>query len=83
MGNIVTIDRALDITDVNVSAELMAELLMDDTVSTYKMFETLANNYLLGSSEYQKGVDATLLELIGCDMTDLAALVIQRIEEQG
>lgn len=83
MGNIVTIDRALDITDVNVSAELMAELLMDDTVSTYKMFETLANNYLLGSSEYQNGVDATLLELIGCDMTDLAALVIQRIEEQG
>ena len=78
-----TIDLALDITDREISSEVMVELLTDDNWSTWKMFEGMASDYLGGSEEVRKGIDLACSAITGWDLASIAALIIQRCEEQA
>ena len=82
MDKLQAIDYAYENADSEVSADVMAELLMDDEWSTYKMFEGLCSDYLGGSPDVQKGIDLACSAITGWDLGSIAALVIQRMEEQ-
>ncbi len=59
----------------NISAEIMAELLMDDNHSTYKMFERIAAKYV-NNPELRDGIDFTLTELVGYNTAELAKKIM-------
>ena len=59
----------------DTSAEIMAELLMDDNHSTYKMFERIATKYI-NNPELRDGIDFTLKELVGYNTVELAKKIV-------
>lgn len=75
----------LTTSDVNViderdiSAEVMAEILMDDKVSTYKMFEELESLY--ASDQYDKRtIDVVLMTITNYDLAEIKEMVDERIK---
>ncbi len=54
------------------SAEYMAELLMDDENSTYKMYEELASAYLDGNDEYRKGLNDAVIMITGWSLDTIS-----------
>ena len=54
------------------TSEYMSDLLMDDTNSTWKMFEEMAYCYINGSEEYRKGIDDACSVLTGYYFTTIA-----------
>ena len=62
------------------TAEYMAELLMDTDVSTWKMFEELAIDYLNGTEEFRKGMDAATATLTGWYIPTIAEQLIDKYE---
>ncbi len=58
--------------DMDTSASKLAELLMDDENSTYKMFEELASAYDSGSAEFRKGMDSALSVVTGWNLLSIA-----------
>lgn len=58
--------------DMDISASKLAELLMDDENSTYKMFEELASAYDTGSAEFRKGMDSALSVVTGWNLLSIA-----------
>lgn len=83
MDKIAIVDQALDMADREISADVMSELLMDDSWSTWKMFEGLASDYLGGSADVRKGIDYACSALTGWDLPSIAARIIQRMEEEN
>ncbi len=59
----------------NTSAEIMAELLMDDNHSTYRMFERIVTKYV-NNPELRDGIDFTLTELVGYNTAELAKKIV-------
>ena len=57
--------KALDLLDREDTAEYMAELLMDETQTTWKMYEKIASAYLNGNEDYRKGLNDSLIYLTG------------------
>ena len=55
----------------DVTADLMADLLMDPENGTYRMAEELMDVYLGGSSEFRKGVSTAMGILLGWNMTSV------------
>ena len=55
----------------DVTADLMADLLMDPENSTYRMAEELMDVYIGGSSEFRKGFNAAVTTLLGWNMTTI------------
>ncbi len=72
MSNINNINYVLENISRDDTAEHMAELLIDDECSTYKMFEELACLYLNGSDEVKKTIDNTCAIMTGWYFTSIA-----------
>lgn len=64
-----------------VSADYMAEKLMDPQYSSHKMFEDLVSDYLNGSDELRKGIDRACTILTGYSLDTIAMDILQRYEE--
>ncbi len=63
------------------SAEYMAEVLMDDSVSTWMTFEHLASDYIYGSEDFRKGLDDCCMLLTGNSLRTIAEEIMQRAKE--
>ena len=77
------IQEALKEDDKEVSADVMADLLMDDSNSTYEMFEELAAAYVNNTDEsYRKGLNDACSVLTGCYLERIADDILERIQEK-
>ncbi len=86
MTELERIQKAFEEGDMDVSAEVMAELLMDDGNSSYKMFEELASDYINAEEEsYRKGLDNACRILTGYSLAHIAddVLEISAEDESG
>ena len=63
-------------------AETMAELLTDEHWSTYKMFETLLNDYLSGNDDVKRGIDYATQSMTGYSMESITEKILEKIEEK-
>lgn len=77
------IEKVLNEVEVDTTAEVMAELLMDDNWSTYKMFEGLASDYLNGNEDVRKGIDTAVSALTGWCMGSIAEQILDRVKESA
>ena len=66
------IKYVLENVERDTTAEYMSELLMDDTDSTYKMFEELASVYLSGDEKFREGMDIASSILTGWTVPTIA-----------
>ena len=75
----VKIKRALTVVTKDNSAEYMAELLMDPNMSTWKMYEDLAQAYMRAEDPIQrKGIDEACTILTGYCMRAISEQLIKR-----
>ncbi len=63
-------------TNRDAAAEYMAEVLMDDDISTYKMYEDIASNYLYANDDYRKGVDMVLSVMLNQNFETLTESIL-------
>lgn len=75
------VEKAFEVGDIERNSEYMAEVLMDDTVSSYKMFEELASDYLNGSEDFRRGMDAALIIVTGRSIKTISQTVIEKAEK--
>jgi len=75
------IKKALAVTDREETAEYMAELLMDDSNSSWKMFEDLASSYINGTPEERRGLNCACSILTGWNIDTIARELIKRHRE--
>ncbi len=54
------------------TAEELARLLMDDSWSTYGVFEEMASDYENGSPDFRRGMDNVLTALTGWTLASIA-----------
>lgn len=57
--------------DYDITADYIADLLMDPENGTYRMAEELMDIYMGGSSEFRKGFNAAVTTLLGWNMTTI------------
>ena len=76
------INRAME-QDCEVTADVMAELLMDTDWSTWKMFEGIASDYLNGNKDVRKGIDLAISALTGWNMSSIATKILERVDEEA
>ena len=63
------------------TAYYMAGLLLDEKISSYKMFEELASSYLRNKNEeYRKGIDMACAVLTGWSLETIARNLIENYE---
>ena len=74
------IKEALSIVDRDNSASYMAELLMDDYQSTYKMYEELAFSWLNGSEEYRNGLNDAVIIITGWSLDTISKNLMNKKE---
>ena len=67
--------------DLEVSADIMAALLMDDSVSTWEVYEDLSCRWVDGSDEFRRGMDCAIGMLTGYYLNDIAGKVLAEILE--
>lgn len=72
------VEEALDVVDTEDTADEMANLLMDPDWSTYKMFERIAQDYLAGNADVQKGIDQTMENVTGWSMKTIAQRLLDK-----
>ena len=70
------IEIAKKLTNEDASSAKMAELLMDDQVSTCEMFEDLLYDYEKGSEEFRKGMDKAMQILLNINFSEVIDEVI-------
>lgn len=80
MEDIKVIEDAYNKCSCEESAEVMAELLMDDQVSSWKMFEELVSAYQNGTAEKRSGIDAACAILTGNRLASIAEIILSRAE---
>lgn len=59
------------------SAEILAEILMSDEISTYKMFEELAEKFLEGNEDCKKGINLACAVITGYDLFELSEKLLK------
>ncbi len=70
-------DKNIDTRDI--SAEVMAELLMDDSVTSYEMFEEL--EYIHDEEKYDnETLDKVLMALTNYNFEEIKEMVKKRVE---
>ena len=74
--------ESLEEVDPDESAEYMAELLMDDTTTTWKMYERLVGNWLNGSTEYRNGLNDAVILITGWSLDTIAKKLTEKEEEE-
>lgn len=67
---------------MQMTADYMAELLMDDSNSTYKMYEQLVSEYLHNDEGYRNGLDAACMILTGYSLRSISEEILSKIEEK-
>ena len=67
-----TLLKALEEVDPEVSAEYMAETLMDYNNTTWKMYETLVHDWLNGNENYKKGLNDAVIIITGWSLETIA-----------
>lgn len=70
--------NALDRDCREDAAEYLAGLLMDDSVSTYGVFEDLSSDFIRGNRDFKLGMDMCFAELTGLHMNEFAKGVLER-----
>jgi hypothetical protein len=78
MDNIEKLEKILNNVSTDDTAEYMAEILMDDSVSTYRMFEALANEYIKANEDERKGMDYAVKTLTSLEMSNIADAILSR-----
>ena len=78
ISDIEKVKEAYSEVDRENSAEYMAELLMDDTTSTWKMFEELASEFINGNEDVRKGIDTATILLTGWSMETISENLLER-----
>ncbi len=74
------IKDAYENSDMDVSAEIMAELLIDDENTTWKMFENLASEYINCPGK-REGIDYATVILTGWSMATIAKKISERVAD--
>ena len=67
--------------DLDISAEVMANFLMDPHWSTYNMFESLCGDYINASPDAKHGMDIAAEALTGYSVQSIAETVYHAIVE--
>lgn len=67
--------KILDSCDRETSAEVLAEILTDDSIGTYDVVEDLMSAYAKNNADFRAGMDTTLSYLFGCELD----VIINRI----
>lgn len=76
------IKRVYETCDMDTSADVLAELLMDPECSSWKMFEELAAAYVNGSDEVREGIDTACSILTGWKLASIARQISERLETE-
>ena len=63
------------------SSEYLAGLLMDDDLSTFKVFEDLASAFVSANEDFKLGMDMCFAYLTGLHMDEFAKSVLERTKE--
>lgn len=74
------LQKAFDDVDYEDSAAYMAELLMDDEVTTWKLFERLVGAWLNGNEDYRKGLNDAVIEITGYSLDTIANHLLEKEE---
>lgn len=61
-------------------ANVMSDLLMDPSWTTYKMFEALLQDYQNGNEDVKKGIDLALTSVTGFSLESIAGKIIEQVE---
>ncbi len=61
--------------DEEDASHKMMELLMDTDTKSVDMFERLCHRYVSENSDYQKGMDAALITLLGYNLSEIADMI--------
>ena len=75
------IREAYAASDKEESASYLAEVLMDNQISTYGIFEDLASAYINGSEEFRKGMETAVSYITGRHLRELSETVIEMAKE--
>ncbi len=59
----------------------MAELLMDDTNTTWKVYERLTGSWLNGSMEYRNGLNDAVILLTGWSLDTITNNIFERMKK--
>lgn len=76
------VEKVLLANLVETSSTVMAELLMDTDITTYKMFEDLASAYLEANPAARAGIDKACSVLTGYSLPEIAEKIINRSSEE-
>ena len=82
MNDLKLITEAYSSGKFDESAEKLAGLLMDDSVSTYKLFEDIAAAYIDGSPEKREGIDFAFCAITGMHLAEFAKEFAKENKEQ-
>ena len=72
--------RALSEVTREDSADYMAELLMDDKNSTWKMFEELCFSWLNGNEDFRDGLNDAVILITGWSLDTIAKRLLEEDE---
>lgn len=70
--------KGLELADAEEAAGYMAEILMDDTDSTWKIYERLVSSWLNGSKEYRDGLNDAVILLTGWSLDTITNNILER-----
>lgn len=73
--------KALDKVSKEDSAEYMAELLMDENTTTWKMFEELAYSWINGNEDFRNGLNDAVILITGWSLDTIAKELFNKYEE--
>jgi len=76
------IREAYTASDKKESAAYLADIMMDDAISTYGLFEDLAVAYINGSEEFRRGLDTAAKYLTDRSIREMSENVIEMAKER-
>ena len=74
------VENACMYSNRDVSAQIMTEQLFDENISTYKMFENLAEKFV-ERPDLREGIDFAVSEITGLSMKELSEKILERSTE--
>lgn len=76
------IREAYTASDKEESAAYLAEVLMDEQIGTYGLFEDLTSAYINGSEEFRKGLDTAAKYMTGRSLREMSETVIELAKDR-
>lgn len=76
-----TLRKGFEQADAEEAAGYMAELLMDDTNTTWKVYERLTGSWLNGSMEYRNGLNDAVILLTGWSLDTITNNIFERMKK--